>query len=157
MLGKAVLNALRAEHALGRGEQAQHIETVTRIEAQIVGIENFVLPVNQPRVGVRLQSLVEVPHRVLERPRAVAVRHRVQDVPKADIGLFGPHAASPRHVTDFGIARAIERAAGHLHLFEDEDVGAPKSAIAEQQHRGRQGGNAAADEIGPASAVQGRR
>ena len=135
MRREPVFDALGAQDPFRRRQEAHQFEPVADVEAQVPGVEDAAVPVDQPRVRVRAVLLVERPHLVLNGLRGIVEgRDALQHVPETDVGLFREHAAAARDVPSHRISRPVERAAGDRLFLDDADVAAPEAAVADQQY-----------------------
>ena len=151
MRGEAGLDPFAVKVTFGSDQKAREFQPVAHLQAQIAGIDDLALTVDESPRRIRAQKAVGRPQLFLDGARRILCGgDRVEDVPETDVALLREHAPAARHMALDGVAGRVEGTCRVLEFLEDLDVGTRHARIADQEHGSREAGDAASDQIGPA-------
>ena len=147
VLVEPVLDALVAQRRFRFDRQLEQRGLLLEIQTIRGDIEPLAAA-QEPRLGVRDETAVEIEGLVAHRHRGVVARRdEGQQLPVAGVVQL-VHAPASYHEACFGVAGAVEGPAHESVLFEDVDVAAGHARVLDEVDGARQRGDAAANEKG---------
>ncbi len=154
---KPIGNPARAQRLFARLGDFDQLESVAHREAHRVDVDDGAMAVDQARLRMRLDPLVEFDQFRVNALRRVGERGNVPvERPQAFVVVGGEHAAAAQHIAVVRAPGAVEAAAEPRQALVDRDVRAGNGAVADEERRRGQRANAAAHEIGLRAAAHRR-